>query len=284
MKSIYLNSFQVHGYQSAPNGVVVHSVDGLSFPELRLQTYNRPGEYGSFIANNLYGGRPITLEGTIFSDITTTFEQRKRALEAILAISKNSLSQYLPLTLQFTTMDDLALQVDVGVRNFNTKYMQSLNAIGFQLILYAPDYFLSSQNQGAATIARPIGGGAILPVILPVTLDPSSGGSQVILNAGNAESFPIIYINGPVTNPTVTNLTVNRYMTIETTLAVGEQIIIDMKNRTIIKNGQNLYSAKADGSLFWWLDKGNNDIHFNTADTSDTGNIEIRYRDSYLGI
>ncbi len=206
-----------------------------------------------------------------------------RALEAALAINKDSNNKVQPLTLKLTTMDDLALQCDVFVRSFQ---MRINNLIGgeFFIDLYAPDYTLQAQSASSESLSRTVGGGFVLPVVLPIVSSPSTGGTASVVNNGTAESFPTITVSGPMTNPIITNATLNRYIQLNLTVQTGEQVTIDMKNKTIMKDGQSVIQNKVAGSQFWWLNPGANTVRIQSSSGSDAGTVQVTYRHSYLGV
>jgi hypothetical protein len=179
-------------------------------------------------------------------------------------------------------MDDLALQCEVHIKNFQ---MRVNNIIGgeFFLDLYAPDYQLYSQSETSVTLTRTVGGGFILPVILPIVFSASTGGTATATNNGTTESFPTVTISGPMTNPLVIDSTLNRYVQLNLTINTGEQVIIDMKNKTIVKGGQSVLQNKVAGSQFWWLNPGSNLLRIQSSSGSDTGTVQVSFRHAYLG-
>ncbi len=283
MKSIYLDSLLIHTNTGLATYVVKAPIEGLEYPEIRLSKYSRVGEYGSIIPNTLYDGRHITLQGYVLANSSGGYQAARRVLEAALAISKDSSNKVQPRTLKMTTMDDLALQCDVHVRNFQMKIM---NMIGgeFFLDLYSPDYQLYSQSLSSASLTRTVGGGFTLPVILPIVFTASTGGTATATNNGTAESFPTVTISGPMTNPVISNSTLNRYIQLSLTINTGEQVTIDMKNKTIVKDGQSVIQNKVAGSQFWWLNPGANTLRVQSSSGSDTGTVQVSFRHAYLGI
>lgn len=285
MKNIYLDTFKIHDWQSNTNGIyVANPIEGLEFPELRQASYDRPGEYGAFVANNLYGGRSITLNGNIFSLTSAVdFEAKRRAFILALRLVKDLNAEIQPIVLKFTTMDDLALEVDVHVRDFRMR-RDLLQGAEFMIDLYAPEYFLRSQITQSTSVSRAVGGGGIIPIIIPAVLGASVGGLATINNQGTAEAFPLLYLSGPLTNPIIQNNTINRYIQLMMTINTGEQVIIDMRDKTIMNGFQSVLGQKTSGSQFWWLTQGNNNISVLTDSSSDTGSVQVQWQNSYLGI
>lgn len=117
MKSLYFDSLLLHSNTGSPTYVVKTPVDGFEYPEMRLSKYSRSGEYGAIVPNALYDGRQITLQGYVLASNSAAYEAARRTLEGAVAISKDSNNKIQPHTLKFTTMDDVAVQCDVYVKN-----------------------------------------------------------------------------------------------------------------------------------------------------------------------
>jgi hypothetical protein len=283
MKSIYLNSFQIHS-NSENLGFVVHTITGLEYPLLRPSHYDKPGESGAIVPNLLYGGRMITVTGTVFAETATLFLQRRRDLQNALSLIRDSYSVPVPITFKFTTFDDLALQVDCHLEDFAMK-SENMNSQEFMIQFFAPNPELLSQNLATMPVLRGTPGGVIYPVIYPVIYAPSAGNTVTITNNGTLQSWPIVYLNGPLTNPIIQNDTLGRFIRLDVTLPALSQIVINMQSRTIIRDAAtNIIGAKTDQSRFWWLEKGTNVIKLITNSNSDLGNAQVQYRDAYVGV
>lgn len=100
-------------------------------------------------------------------------------------------------------------------------------------------------------------------------------GGRNIVNAGNEVAEWTAAIFGPITNPT---MTVNGIVvTVATTLALGESVVIDTRERTILRNGdptQSLYGLSNYQAWSWdqlRLRPGENNIRYSgTAITAET--------------
>ena len=60
--------------------------------------------------------------------------------------------------------------------------------------------------------------------------------------------------------------------------------VVDSQARTITINGSDAYHLKADGSEFITIAPGTNDMSLTSAQTSDEGYAEIKYKQGYLSI
>jgi phage-related protein len=285
MKSIYIDSTQIHDYASVSNSIFTKiDIAGLEMPEIRLSSYEKAGEFGAFISNQLYGGRLITIEGGIYSTTQSTFESKRRALIDAIKISKDSDSVPEAKILKFTTLDDLELQCNVFLRKFKMNKQKYCYA-DFMIEFYCPDIALEDQTASSSGLSTLASGGVIYPIIYPVIYGSSAAGTQTITNNGTSEAWPVITITGVITDPIITNTTTGKYMSLDITVGSGDTLVIDMKNKTIVLNGTtNSLSTKALASEWWWLEPGDNEVTLATGSGGDDGNVTIAYRDSYLGV
>lgn len=285
MKNIYIDTLQIHSNTENLGYLVQIPIAGLDAASYRLSSYQKPGEHGAFVSNLLYGDRRITLEGLIFADSIATYELRRRALEEMLSVKRDSNGVPIPKVLKFKTMDDKSLRVNVHPASKPKIDVTNLTNGRFLIDLITEDYVVEDQSLTEESLTPPTGGGVIYPVIYPIIFASASGGSQSIVNDGNAEAWPIITLDGPLNTPRIFNQTLGREIVLNMTLATGAQIIIDMKNKTIIQGGiTNQIDKKTGTSRWWWLDPGSNLIIFSTASTGDTGTCKVGFRDAYGGV
>ena len=115
------------------------------------------------------------------------------------------------------------------------------------------------------------------------------GGTQVLSNAGNWFSFPVIRVTGPITNPVITNNTTSQAITITATIGAGAYYDINLLygQKTVFDNlGVNRISTVSAASALatWTLQPGNNTIAITGTGTTAATNINFDYRVRYTGI
>lgn len=282
MKTIHLNGLKLHDWLSIDDGIFVQQeITGLEMPDIRTASYNRAGEHGINISNQLYGQRMITMRGAIYSPSRATFEEKRRALVNACKIDRGSNGFIIPKLLTFTTLDDLALQVQVYVNRFRMA-KNKMHYAEYEIELIAPDIYLESQTQETVTINIVQDGGAVYPVTYPVTYGASSSANTVVNNTGPEDVYPIIDIYGPTSYPVITNQTTGKYLALDINIADGEVLTIDTRNRIILLGGVNsLYALDLESSWIY-LAPGNNTI--NVATEGGAGHVDLRYRVSRLGV
>jgi len=269
-----------YGVTLSPN------VQGLDAPDYRIVQYPIPGQDYARVSANFYDARTITLEGMIQGQNPTDYRQRRQALSTACLLQRDSNGYPVTTKLQFTTMDGNSYFVNVIPKRpvFADTY---LTWTKYQVSLVAPDgriYGTSQQTIGSITTL--IGGGFVVPCVVPVIGSGSSGGSATITNSGNVESHPIITFTGPLTSPYVQNQTSSYAFQLDYTIPGGSSVVVDMYNKTVVLNGsQNLISAMDATNNFWWtILPGQNTIQLSTSNSGDGGYVSVSVYPAYAGV
>jgi hypothetical protein len=282
MNAILLDSYSLHSL-TASQPCQTRSATGLGFPQVRLDQYNRPGTHGMTVAHNLYGGRTITLDGTIRGADRTTFMANRAALEAAVSLRLDSVNVPIARTLFLVDLDFSLYQVNVVTKSFQCE-LTSPTMGKWQLQLEATDYTLESQTLTSVTSFLPQSGGVTYAVTYPVQFGGSSGGSVTASNSGNAPAFPLVTLYGPMINPVIANDSTGESIRLNLTLVAGDVVAVDMKKRLIVQGGTtNRMGAFISGSKFWAILPGLNNLRVG-ADAYDVGYATFSYREARLGL
>jgi hypothetical protein len=287
MKQIYIDDLYIHNYEKLSEPIFIkQDIEGLEMPPMRLSSYDRVGENGTYISNQLYSGRRISLEGGIYSPDRATFEQSRRDLIQALKVQKNSLGIPQPHTLFFTTLDDLSLQVPVYLNSFQMK-KQKLHYIDFRIELVSSDYNLYSQTQTEIVQQVVQNGGLVvdvgLQIIPPIVAQSSDSESLDLTNNGDSETYPVITLEGPLTYPIITNNTTGQFIALDLILGDEDSAVVDVLKKTIMLNGTtNVLSSFDLTSTWFYLLPGVNNMLLSSR--GGNGTVTFTYRDAYLGI
>lgn len=293
MESMYLDDLQIHSNTEDIGFFLQTPIDGLDSPEYRTSQYDRPGEHGSFLTNQLYGSRSINLVGIIKGPNPQTFEDRRFLFSETCAINRDENGIPIPKRLTFTTLSGYTYFIDVHLAKKPVFNHNEINYSKFLLQLVAPDPLIRGETVASSGyISRPSGGGFILPVVLPIVSDAAVGGVAVMLNNGNEDAYPIITLTGPLTNPYISNSDAfGKFMQLNYTIAAGDEVVIDMAEKTITLNpdadgtgGSNILSTKTDDSEWWACVPNSNTIRLSTASSGDSGTMLVRFYPGYVGI
>jgi hypothetical protein len=238
--------------------------DGFGSGGVEVAKWDRPGFHGIKTPRAFWRERIMRITIGIRGATSSEYEQKRRDLIEAFDFPRNGLTW-----LKFTTTGGLALQTQVQLNSeIQTTFKQGEVTIGEARIeLVAEDPILYSQTLKTQDILF-------------------SAGSGVVANSGTAPVFPTIRIHGNVLNPSVTNSTLGRQVSLTgITIAAGNYYDLDMLEETVEDpTGSNKYNYVRNDDFFW-LNKGNNTISLGgTPGGSGYRKVTLTYRDGYLGI
>jgi hypothetical protein len=195
---------------------------------------------------------------------SAVYEQKRRDLEEAFDLPRNGLTW-----LKFQTVGGLLLQTQVQLNASIQAPLQAGNlTIGdFRIELVAEDPVFYSQTQKNTDVTF-------------------ASGTGTVTNSGNAPVFPVARIHGNIQNPSITNSTSGRAVSLSgITIAAGNYYDIDMLNETVKDpTGTSKYTY-VNSDDFFSLAKGNNTISLGgTLGGSGLRKVTFTFRDGYLGI
>lgn len=120
-------------------------------------------------------------------------------------------------------------------------------------------------------------------------LNANINGTQTLTVGGNWPTFPVIRINGPITNPTITNSTTGKAIAITATIGSGAYFDIDLSYgaKTVYDNlGANRISTVSATSdlATWALSPDANVIAITGSSVGASNDITFTYYDRFTGI
>lgn len=257
------------------------SVKGLGSPSVRTSSGNYSGKDGGWISGQFYSTRQIVITGEFNSRNCSNLEAKKQEIITSLPI-RTLIPMFITSfsgKVYYADVYFIDLQMDIEGSTFAP----------FQLTLLAPDPYLYDAGDGidpdsgyiTQTIYKLVGGGYVTPYILPVVWDSGSTPTSID-NTSDIYIYPIITLNGTFTNPIITNNTTGQFIQIGITTTIGDEIIIDMKNRTVILNGGSILPYKT-GS-WWGLQTGINMVQLTSGSGGDNTEATLKYRIAYEGM
>lgn len=289
MQDIYLDSYHLHSLTTVLPSRVRQPVEGLDFPEVREDVFNRAGEHGSRTAHTLYGQRVISFQGVLTDASASDFRAVRQ--DFIAACSLQLDANNLPTARTLYLTDNAGEEYQVGVTTKKLVLKDTYPSYTeFMLDLTATDWRFVSQTLTSSTIELPQSGGITYPVTYPVQYGSGSGGLGTVENLGTAPAAPTIVINGPAINPVVTNQTTGEQFGLTLTLVAGDVITVDCGARTVVQGTSsgatsttNRMGVKTSNSTFFSIQPGEVSLGF-TADSYDTGTAEVSFRSSFVGL
>lgn len=113
----------------------------------------------------------------------------------------------------------------------------------------------------------------------------SAGGStHRVWNPGTVERHfdPTVTLNGPLTNPRLTNTTLDVWVEYDGTIADGDTVTLDSREMTAVDDGGSSVAADVSKSGTWWMEMASERNEFElTADSGD-GDAKVEWRPALL--
>lgn len=131
-----------------------------------------------------------------------------------------------------------------------------------------------------------IGGGITWPITWPIRwATPDTSNEDVVVNGGDAPTWPVITFTGPIINPTVV-LGSNEYtLQLVTTLAENQSVTIDTRPwvRSVVRDDGGSLAGALRGSRLadFVLQPGTTAVAVQGVDLDGTAGGRIRWRNAY---
>lgn len=279
---ILLNDILTLSADANGGNFIITGVTGLGPADIRTSNFLFSGRSGGLITDQFYGFRNMAITGVIGSN-TMTLEQHKLDRMALL----NALPIGSTIPVYITDFYGDTYRIDASVTDAKVEYKRRGLGSDFIIQLTAGDplfYSVEGGDEQTAIVNRTVEtGGYVTPYILPVEWSPG-GAPSIVSNTGNAIVYPTITIYDTTHDPILTNLATGEQFAMSINTNDGDELVIDMLNRTIKLNGSDVIGNKVDGSVWFGLLVGDNPIRFDTDSTSDNGYAEVVWRNGVTGI
>ena len=261
-------------------------LEGLDKPGVRTSRGTNTGQHGGYIGAQQYEARSVAITGSIFSSDVSEALQKRREIQSRLPIHPEV------ITVRIQDDDGSMYTFKAYLISFKMDINQARMKSIFKIELEAPDPVIYDDAAGAALDARVnqvIPGGFLFSSASPVfggTFFFSAGSdSTTIDNTSEVQSYPIITIEGKITDPVFTNRTAGKSFKLEGYGVDASAVtVIDMGERTVTLNGGNVFAYVAEDSDWWTLAPGENEIEFTSGSGGDVKNAGLSWRPGYWGI
>jgi hypothetical protein len=117
----------------------------------------------------------------------------------------------------------------------------------------------------------------------------SSGasGSITATNSGDSAAYPVLRLDGPVSNPSIEQTTTGALLVLDTTLQVGDYLLIDTRSRAVLYQGTTPRRAWVRAGSTWpVLLPGDNQLTYRGSALAgapgQTSLLTVTWRDTSL--
>lgn len=261
----------------------IQMIDGLeSLPELRVQDDNRGYNDGMFTGRDFLAGRTVTMAINVFAGGGNSAWQNFSLLQASLTPQQTGTTT---LSYQLAATDPqlrLSARVRAGKTVVDPEY--TFGYIRTVYTFFAPDPRIYSEVQTTGVMAPQAPLGRTYNKVYNMTY---GGGSLInslaVVNNGWATTYPTITINGPVTNPTLGNVTTGQYMTINYSLTNTDSLVINLQDKLVTLNGVSARNLMAGNSQWFGAPPGTSNYYFTGTNVLiGTTAATVVYRSAYI--
>lgn len=128
-------------------------------------------------------------------------------------------------------------------------------------------------------------GGISIPFSFPWTFG-TVGTEVTLVNNGNTEAPVVIYMNGEVVNPQISNVTTGKIIKINTTIPDGSQLVINTAfgQKSVEIDGVNAFQYVDPSSEFWGLVRGENTIKYIADSEGANAQCKLTYYEWFTGV
>lgn len=260
------------------------TVEGLlGSPQIRTTDLTRVARDGMVAGRDYYSGRTVTLTVNITAQDITVFGAAVAAFAeafAAPAADEAPLSFTIPGVASST-----AARLNVRPRKMaiplQTAYHQGVGTAAVELFATDPLIYSDAETSENIDLAQDPGGLEFDLVFDAVFGGGGSYGVATLTNSGNALAPAQIRINGPVTNPTVRNVTTDQSLAFTATIASGDYLDVDTAARTVLLNGTADRYSYLTTPQWWGLQPGTNEIRY-FADITSASTTTVTFRSAWL--
>lgn len=283
-KIIYFPPGAVRGVELAPKRPFIFSqIKGISGVESDVISSNVVGMQGS-----VYHGikkPPRVIDCTVYVSGNTGREMYKNRTALIGLLRPQNTAGTAYYYNDYISVKTAAVPILPG--DFSERISNYNKA---DIRLWCPDPDWLSLETKSAWIAAQNGIGFSFPFRFPIRFSHVKN-EITVQNMGTAITPVTITITGPGVNPSITNQTVGKTISLDNkSLGTGEQLIITTergkKSVKLLKNGiySDAFQYLSPASKFWELIPGQNDIVYNSDDNSEATSIVVEWVERYEGV
>lgn len=253
----------------------------LDLPALRGSNANRPGRHGAWPGQKRAGERVIEVELTAIDDDPAALATIRDAT----TLGEDPAEE--ELVIWAGTDDPQWVMARLERRAMPTDFDWSVGHHRALLQWVATD----PRRYSVISSAQPIGlptagsGGLAFPLAFPLDFGSGpSGGGATITNAGNASTWPLFTLTGPLSGPTILNIGTGQRLRFASTftLALGETMLIDTDARAVTIAGVGRRDALLSADWFP-LPPGDTSLAFTSGGAYDAAaGLTVSWRHAYL--
>lgn len=246
------------------SGLEIVSMDLFTSPTIRTNDTARPQAHGNYLGDDWYGARNFSMEIEVWGYSAVDLQQRIKKVLGATALKE----QPLPMYVRIDGKEELVLFAR-PIQRSNVLDIETVvgHVARFSVRWRADDprLYTAEENVNVMSLQAAAFGGQFDAQFDYTFGGASVTGSAILYNVGNIQSFPVVTINGPVTNPALRVIDAQgeeTLLSINGTIDSNDELVLDMSARTITLNGASAYDRLNDPNSWFTLLPGNNTVTF----------------------
>ena len=265
-------------------------VDDVNLGDAEVRLGDRPSPLGDGQQFGLdyRDGRTISVE--VWTDTTTATDART-ALSALRKVWSADVARatsraVVPLRLRMPGSDTVRVYGRPRRMTPATQRMRDAGLIDVVADFQTADRFFYADvaHEITLTLVTTGGGGITWPVEWPITWAPGGARQDSVVNRGEAPTWPVFTIHGPVAQPSIELVGSGRRLRLDTTLAFDRTITIDTRPwaRTILRDDGASFAGVARGAALadFRVPVGQTFFAYRGTDLSGQSSCTITWRDA----
>lgn len=259
--------------------VDIEKVHGLDNAPYRETERDHEGTDGGFLDAEFEKGRPLILEGTIYSD-TSTMEEYLDTLKANYAPS----SVLVPFYYKAPSVDERVLFVKPQGCKYSWEQLRRTGQSPVQFKMYAEDSRIYTADESFTNI--PFAAGATNGFSFNLSFSfgfGASGGTDgaFVTNEGNRPTPVEFTIYGPCTTPAILDETYGHNLTFDIILSASESLVVNTQHRTVKLDGVLTRRNTLVAPDWFFLQPGATFIRYRAIAGSAPSSMDIRFRSAW---
>lgn len=254
----------------------VTKVSGLDSAPLRATTDEHQGMDGTYVDTPFMSMRTIVITGTLYNDPIDP----DGLLDTLRAnYATNSL---VPFYFQLPGRPLRFINAQGGGCLYDIDTNRRIGSTPIQLTALAGDPYIYDwpAQVGIVSVPTIVTVGTGFNMAFNVGFGGTIPNAYVtVTNAGTHTAYPVIAINGPVTNPVLADA-FGVTMSFSISLSAGDQLVVDCRNKSVVLNGTVSRRTTLAGLKWFSVPAGMSDS-FAFGAASGTGSAQVTLNSTY---
>jgi hypothetical protein len=292
MTDLAERQFQVGDVVFGEGTTIVNTAFTMSEPASTNGDQAMPGEDGVMMGRDYLQGRTLSWELTINRETAAAGQADWRALEGAWDATETRLSPGAVMPVRLRVPGGSTVVAYGRPRKIapSDTTLMPVGRIGITADFSTADRrFYDDIEQEVSFGIQPtigIGGGITWPITWPITwASADTSNESVVVNGGDAPTWPVITFTGPIVNPTFVLGSNEHILQLVTTIAENQSVVIDTRPwvRSVVRDDGGSLAGTIRGSRLadFVLQPGTTAVAVQGVDLDGTAGGRIRWRNAY---